>query len=157
MQPPLQRILFVCMGNICRSPAAEIIFHHMVRKAGRGKEFLIDSAGTIGLHEGNPPDHRMRRHLTQKGYEVFGSSRKIAADDLAIFDLVLVMDEENERDVRALDAHGQHAQKIRRLTDYATHHQMNHVPDPYYGGDAGFCQVVELIEDSCDGLLRSFS
>lgn len=156
MHPPLRRILFVCMGNICRSPAAEIIFHHLVHKAGRSQEFIVDSAGTIGLHQGNPPDHRMRHHLTQKGYEVFGSSRKITPDDLAIFDLILVMDDENERDVRALDADGQHTQKIRRLTDYATHHQMNHVPDPYYGGDAGFAQVVELIEASCAGLLQSF-
>lgn len=157
MHSPQRKILFVCMGNICRSPAAEIIFRDLVQKADRHKEFLIDSAGTIGLHQGNPPDARMRRHLAQKGYQVFGSSRKIVANDLATFDLILVMDEANERDVKSLDPHGHYQSKIRRLTDFSNQHQMNEVPDPYYGGEEGFAQVVELIEDSCSGLLRSLS
>lgn len=157
MHPPLRKILFVCMGNICRSPAAEIIFRHLVHKAGRAQEFLIESAGTIGIHQGNPPDHRMSHHLQKNGYEVFGSSRKIAARDLVTFDLILVMDDDNERDVRSLDSQEHYAAKIRKLTDFATHHSINHVPDPYYGGDEGFAQVVELIEDSCNGLLQSFT
>jgi protein-tyrosine phosphatase len=148
------RILFVCMGNICRSPAAEIIFHQMARQAGRSGEFLIDSAGTIGHHQGNPPDHRMRRHLEQRGYKVFGSSRKIEADDLTLFDHILVMDAENDRDVRRMDRLQTHAKKIRRLTDYCQRHVTDEVPDPYYGGDEGFTKVIELIEDACTGLLE---
>jgi protein-tyrosine phosphatase len=155
MRPPLHRILFVCMGNICRSPAAEIVFHQMVRKAGREKDFLIDSAGTLGIHQGNPPDHRMRHHLKQRGYEIFGTSRKITADDLELFDLILVMDDDNESEVRALDRSRRFSAKIRRLTDYGTRHQATEVPDPYYGGDAGFVQVIDLIEDACEGLLKS--
>jgi len=157
MQHPAKTILFVCMGNICRSPAAEIIFHHYVQEAGRSAEFLIDSAGTIGLHQGNPPDHRMRHHLIQRGYEVFGTSRKITPADLKQFDLILVMDEENERNVKALDPLGQHSSKIRYLTEYATQHHIGKVPDPYYGDASGFAQVIDLIEDSCSGLLRTLS
>jgi protein-tyrosine phosphatase len=157
MQGPARKILFVCMGNICRSPAAEIVFHHKINEAKRRAEFHIDSAGTIGLHAGNPPDHRMSRHLTQRGYKVFGTSRPIVPEDLSTFDLILVMDDENERDVRAMDPMGHHAKKIRNLTDYATHHQAHKVPDPYYGGDEGFAMVIDLIEDSCSGLLQSLS
>lgn len=153
----MTRILFVCMGNICRSPAAEIIFHQKVRDAGQRGEFLIDSAGTIGLHQGNPPDHRMRLQLQQRGYDIFGSSRKIQADDLALFDHILVMDDANERDVRAMDRQRQYAHKIRKLTDYCIHAKAKEVPDPYYGCDQGFADVIDLLEDACTGLLHTLT
>ena len=157
MPTPLTRILFVCMGNICRSPAAEIIFHQKVSAARLKDQFLIDSAGTLGIHQGNPPDHRMRRHLEQRGYEIFGSSRKIQPDDLALFDHILVMDDDNEREVRAMDRQNLHSKKIRRLTDYCQHHNTNEVPDPYYGGEEGFTRVIDLLEDACTGLLQSLA
>ena len=145
------------MGNICRSPAAEIIFHQKVRDAHLEKQFLIDSAGTIGLHQGNPPDHRMRHLLQQRGYEIFGCSRKIQPDDLELFDHILVMDTDNEREVRAMDRQNLHGKKIRRLTDFCQHHKTHEVPDPYYGGEQGFADVIDLIEDACTGLLQSIS
>jgi protein-tyrosine phosphatase len=157
MPTPVSRILFVCMGNICRSPAAEMVFDHMTRSAGRAKEFLIDSAGTIGMHQGNPPDHRMRQHLTKRGYPIFGTARKIEAEDLKVFDWILVMDEENERDVRRMDREGQYKHKIRKLTDFGIRFQADRVPDPYYGGDEGFAHVIDLIEDACTGLLETLA
>lgn len=153
----MTRVLFVCMGNICRSPAAEIIFHQKVRAATRAAEFLIDSAGTIGMHQGNPPDQRMRQQLQQRGYEIFGSARKIQADDLALFDYILVMDDANERDVRTMDRQNRNAHKIRKLTDFCTQHHVKEVPDPYYGGEQGFAHVIDLIEDACTGFLQTLS
>jgi protein-tyrosine phosphatase len=157
MPSPVTRILFVCMGNICRSPAAEMVFDHMTRSAGRAGEFLIDSAGTIGMHQGNPPDHRMRRHLTERGYPIFGTARKIEADDLRCFDWFLVMDEENERDVRRMDRDGLHKNKIRKLTDFGIRFRADRVPDPYYGGEEGFAHVIDLLEDACAGFLSSIT
>jgi protein-tyrosine phosphatase len=145
------------MGNICRSPAAEMVFDHMTRSARRAGEFLIDSAGTIGMHQGNPPDHRMRQHLTKRGYPIFGTARKIEAEDLKRFDWILVMDEENERDVRRMDREGQYKHKIRKLTDFGIRFQADRVPDPYYGGDEGFAHVIDLIEDACTGLLETLT
>ncbi len=148
------RVLFVCMGNICRSPAAEIVFSHLIEDAGLKGKIEHDSAGTIGYHQGNPPDPRMRTHLTAQGYRVFGTARPIRAKDLQDFDWILVMDEENERDVRKLDPQGIHAKKIRRFTDFCRHHSIDHVPDPYYGGDEGFTKVIDLVEDACAGWIE---
>lgn len=147
------KVLFVCMGNICRSPAAEIVFHAMVKKAGLANRFQIDSAGTIGYHEGNPPDARMIRTLERRNYPVFGTSRPIQADDLAVFDHILVMDQSNLKDVLALDPAGKYRTKIRLLTNFCQNKTADHVPDPYYGGEKGFDQVVDLVEDACAGLL----
>lgn len=154
MSTVTSRVLFVCMGNICRSPAAEVVFAHLLEKAGLQGRIDHDSAGTIGYHQGNPPDARMRAHLTAKGYRVFGTARPLRASDLREFDWILVMDEENERDVRKLDPQNLYRHKIRRLTDFCTQHDLDHVPDPYYGGAEGFVQVIDLVEDACAGLLQ---
>jgi protein-tyrosine phosphatase len=155
MQSPRKkwRILFVCMGNICRSPSAEIIFRKMVAKARREDEFEIDSAGTIGDHQGNPPDSRMAAALVRKGYEISGTSRKITTSDLDYFDRVIVMDETNLRDVRRLDPGGEFCQKIIPLVRFCRNSTDLRVPDPYYGGEQGFQHVVELLEDGCQGIL----
>lgn len=155
MSAPAHRILFVCMGNICRSPAAEIIFHQMTERAGLSEKIAIDSAGTIGMHQGNAPDPRMRRALRDKGYNVFGQARKVTPADLETFDLILVMDDDNEAKVRALDRHQQHGAKIRKLTDYLQQHEADEVPDPYYGGEEGFSHVIALLEDACASLLTT--
>ena len=155
MSTPTHRVLFVCMGNICRSPAAEIIFHQMIERAGLAEKFNIDSAGTIGMHQGNAPDPRMRRALRERGYTVFGAARKITPADLQDFDLILVMDDDNEAHVRAADRQRMHGSKIRKLTSYLRHHQADEVPDPYYGGDEGFSHVIDLLEDACAGLLTT--
>ena len=155
-QPPKHRILFVCLGNICRSPAAEIIFRKMVADAGRADEFEIDSAGTLGYHQGAPPDARMADSLTRRGFTVTGRARQIRSVDLADFDLIVTMDESNLTDVRKLDPGGGYHGKIRPLVDFCRHHNTPRVPDPYYGGQRGFDHVIGLLIDGCEGILAGF-
>jgi protein-tyrosine phosphatase len=154
MSPPRPfRVLFVCLGNICRSPAAEIIFRHQIREVARSADFLVDSAGTIGLHHGAPPDPRMAAALERKGFAVSGNSRQIKAADLEHFDLVLTMDEANFSDVQKLAP--EHSHKIRPFVSYCRNHTDLRVPDPYYGGQRGFDHVIALLEDGCAGILES--
>ncbi|MFC7338812.1 low molecular weight protein-tyrosine-phosphatase [Haloferula chungangensis] len=153
MSQPPYRVLFVCMGNICRSPAAEIVFRKLVHDEGLDERIEIDSAGTIGYHAGNPPDHRMSATLENRGYEITGQSRQIKAPDLDAFDLVLVADNDNLNDVKRLDIDQKHLPKIKLITDYCVEKEAKHVPDPYYGGASGFEEVADLVEDACAGLL----
>ena len=147
------RILFVCMGNICRSPAAEIVCKKMLSGSDLAGLVEIDSAGTIGYHAGKGPDPRMAATLKARGYPIFGKARQITAEDLDDFDLILVADEENLADVRRLDRDGSRAAKIRLLVDFCEDHDAPRVPDPYYGGQRGFEDVADLVEDACGGLL----
>lgn len=150
------RVLFVCMGNICRSPAGENIFRKMVSDAGRDADFHIDSAGTIDFHEGSPPDSRMTATLLSHGYPVTGHARQIKPADLAGFDLIVTMDDENLKAVRRLDREGGFREKIRPLVGFCTSHDDPCVPDPYYGGQQGFEKVIELLEDGCRGILGRY-
>ncbi len=147
------RVLFICMGNICRSPAAEIVFRKMVEEAGLAAAIHIDSAGTIGYHAGKGPDPRMAATLKARGYAIAGRSRQVCPDDLDDFDLLLAADGENLADLRHLDRSGARHGKIRLLVEYCREKEASHVPDPYYGGQRGFDEVVELVEDACAGLL----
>lgn len=147
------RVLFVCMGNICRSPAAEIIFRKQATDAGRSAEFEIDSAGTISYHEGSPPDSRMSAALERVGYTVTGRARRILEEDLENFDLIVTMDESNLDHVRELDKTGMLHPKIRSLVSFCRTHDDSRVPDPYYGGQRGFDHVISLLEDGCGGIL----
>jgi protein-tyrosine phosphatase len=156
VQPPYS-ILFVCLGNICRSPAAEIIFRKMVEEAERSEDFHIDSAGTIGYHEGSPPDPRMAEALERNGYTIDGCARQIAEEDLEKFDLIVTMDETNQADVQRLDKSGRLHQKIRPLVSFCRSHTDLRVPDPYYGGQRGFDHVIRLLGDGCGGVLDEFS
>ena len=144
------------MGNICRSPAAEIILRHHVARVGRSAEFHIDSAGTIGHHAGSPPDPRMAEALREHGFSVSGHARQIQPDDLWRFDLIITMDESNHRDVCLLDPSGETHAKIRPFVSFCRSHDDPRVPDPYYGGRRGFDHVVRLIEDGCEGILAHF-
>lgn len=148
------RVLFVCLGNICRSPAAEIIFRKMVDDAGRTEDFEIDSAGTIGYHQGAPPDQRMAAALASKGFTISGKSRQIRSEDLEYFDLIVTMDESNLTEVRSLDTAGKFREKIRPLVSFCRSHDDLRVPDPYYGGQRGFDHVIELLGDGCAGILE---
>ena len=152
---PPYRVLFVCLGNICRSPAAEIIFRKLVEDAGRTGDFEIDSAGTIGHHQGSPPDARMSEALVQRGFTICGNARRIEAHDLKNFDLIVTMDESNLTDVQRLDASGKLHSKIHPLVSFCRHHDDPRVPDPYYGGKRGFEHVIDLLEDGCGGILLS--
>jgi len=149
------RILFVCLGNICRSPAAEIIFRKLVADAGREQDFGIDSAGTINHHQGAPPDPRMSQALERRGYQVSGRSRQIEPGDLETFDLIVTMDETNLSDVQRLDKSWKLHSKIQPFVSFCGYHDDLRVPDPYYGGQRGFDHVIELLEDGCAGILAS--
>jgi protein-tyrosine phosphatase len=155
MNPARKRVLVVCMGNICRSPAGENILRHTLERRGLGDRVEVDSAGTIGYHEGDPPDARMRRSLRARGYPDGGRARQVRARDLETFDLVLCADHANLRDVRALSKDPVLLAKVRLLCDYHPEPPADRsVPDPYYGGPQGFEDVIDLIEGCCDGVIR---
>lgn len=148
-------ILFVCMGNICRSPAAEIIFRQMVQDAGQERRFIVDSAGTTGYHAGAQPDARMRSELHKHGYKNTGlRARKVRVEDFTDFDLILAMDGYNYDDLIELRKHAEGEATVMPMCKFAQNHPDDHVPDPYYGGAGGFTHVVRLLEDACGNLLR---
>ncbi|MGQ9838800.1 MAG: low molecular weight protein-tyrosine-phosphatase [Cyanobacteriota bacterium] len=150
-----QKLLFVCLGNICRSPTAEGITDHLVRSSGITEEILCDSAGTSAYHIGSPPDPRMRQAAQSYGLELRGEARQIRPTDLREFDLILAMDRQNYHDILSLDPQGKYAEKVRLICSYCRFHPDEEVPDPYYGGEAGFHYVIELLWDACSGLLES--
>ena len=150
---PAFRVLFVCMGNICRSPAAEIVFRHMVGQAGLDGRIDIDSAGTIGYHAGNPPDRRMSATLRARGYQPHGQARQVRVVDFDEFDLILAMDEDNERDLRRMVRGETKRAELRAFSSFCADNPLGHVPDPYYGGQQGFERVADIVEDGCSGLL----
>lgn len=150
-----KKILFVCMGNICRSPAAEGIMKHKIEEKGLTPLFEIDSAGTYGYHEGELPDSRMRAHASKRGYNLISRSRPITYDDFHTFDLIIAMDDDNIRNLNRMAPDLESQQKICRMTDYCRLHTNDHVPDPYYGGSSGFELVLDLLEDACEGLIKA--
>ncbi|HAZ00170.1 MAG TPA: protein tyrosine phosphatase [Opitutae bacterium] len=153
----MKRILFLCMGNICRSPAGHCVFQHMVDAAGLTEAFDIESAGTIGFHVGSPPDSRMQQAMRARGIPVIGRSRQLDRFDLEYYDLILAMDQDNLEGARSLDRKGQYHDKIQLFCEYCTEHDETEVPDPYYGGDRGFEHVLDIIEDGCRNLLKSLN
>ena len=150
----MHRILFLCMGNICRSPAGHCVLQHLVDQAGLSDQFEIESAGTVGFHHGSPPDSRMQEVMRERGIPVIGSSQKLESADLDYYDLILAMDQDNLSGARSLDYKGQYSDKIKLFCDYCTEHDVTEVPDPYYGGERGFDHVMDLIEDGCQHLLK---
>lgn len=146
-------VLFVCMGNICRSPTAEGVFRE--RAAVAGLELLIDSAGTHGYHAGEAPDRRSQKHALRRGYDLSRQrARQVKADDFKRFDLILAMDQHNLAVLKdKCPPEQQH--KLKLLLSYGQLDPQGEVPDPYYGGDAGFERVLDLIEDAADGLVTA--
>jgi low molecular weight protein-tyrosine phosphatase len=143
------RILFVCLGNICRSPSAEGVMRRLVRERGLEAEIEIDSAGTGGWHVGSPPDARATEAARRRGTELAGSARRFDPQrDFERFDLILAMDAENRRDLLALAPDDEARRKVRMFRPGDLD-----VPDPYYGGDDGFEEVLDLVEDAARELL----
>lgn len=153
----MHRILFLCMGNICRSPAAHCYLQHLVDQAGLTEQFEIESAGTIGFHQGATPDERMQEVMKARGIPIIGRSKHLDSSDLENFDLILAMDESNLADAQALDPNEQYRDKIKLFGAYCTEHEITDVPDPYYGGDDGFDNVMDIIEDGCRKLLNGLT
>ena len=153
----VKKILFVCLGNICRSPAAEGVFKQKIKDRDLEKLFVVDSAGTGGWHVGNLADPRMRETALSRGIELTSRSRKIEKSDLYEFDHILVMDNDNFEAVKSLikDDKNPVNSKIKLLLSYSKSSQLEEVPDPYYGGQNGFDKVIDLLDDAIDGLIDS--
>lgn len=152
------RVLMVCMGNICRSPTAEGVLRAKLQQAGLADMVHVDSAGTHGYHSSEPPDARATRHAAQRGYDLSTQrARPVAPEDFQRFDLLLAMDEDNLAWLRerAPEAVRAHPGRIALLLSHAGRHaRTREVPDPYYGGPAGFDHVLDLVEQACDGLVE---
>lgn len=149
------RMLFVCLGNICRSPTAEGVMRHLVEEAGVSDAFVLDSAGTGGWHVGDPPDPRSREAARRRGIVVAGAARQVSAADFHDFDLILAMDRANLRDLRAA-APPDGTAEVRLLREYDENSVGGgdlDVPDPYYGGADGFDDVLDLVDAACRGVL----
>ncbi len=147
------KLLFVCMGNICRSPTAEGVVRVHLERAGLLDRVEIDSAGTHGYHVGNPPDRRAQEAARARGYDLSGlRARKVAGADFVRFDRILAMDRDNLTLLREA-CPPEHRHKLQLFLDYADNFSEDEVPDPYYGGTAGFEHVLDLVEDAARGLV----
>jgi protein-tyrosine phosphatase len=149
------RILFVCMGNICRSPTAEGVMRTLLREEGLDGGIEIDSAGTGGWHAGEPPDRRATTAAARRGISLEGAARQVTPDDFDRFDLILAMDRENLSHLLAIAPDARARRKVRLLREFdrAAGPDLD-VPDPYYGGADGFDEVLDLVEAACRGLLE---
>ena len=146
------RILFVCLGNICRSPSAEAVFKGLVKKKGVSHLFDIDSAGTYGYHEGEPADRRMQSHAIKRGLDLTSISRPFNPNiDWNSFDYIIGMDDSNMSNLKDMARNADDLKKLFKMTDFSKNYNLNEVPDPYYGGDQGFELVLDLLEDASEG------
>lgn len=150
----VQSVLFVCLGNICRSPMAEGVFNTLLEDRGLKDNYTVDSAGLHAYHEGDLPDSRMRKHASKRGYHLTHRSRPVTVEDFDKFDMLIGMDEQNIKGLRSLAQTDTHRAKIHRMTDFSKAIDAREVPDPYYGGAAGFEHVIDLLEDACEGLIQ---
>jgi len=150
----ITNILFVCLGNICRSPSAETIMQHLINEKGIQDNYFIDSAGIIGFHAGEPADSRMRQHAAKRGYIITSHARQFNPNiDFKKFDLIIGMDSRNIKDLKSLTVVDKNLRKIHKMTEYNTIFKEDSIPDPYYGGYDGFEYVLDLLEDACKGLV----
>lgn len=148
------KVVFVCLGNICRSPSAEGVFKKIVEENNLSDKFFIDSAGTSTYHVGERADSRMRKHASRRFYNLTSRSRQFVYNDLIEFDYIIAMDESNYNDILRLDKDNKFRNKVKMMTDFSDNYQYSDVPDPYYGGAEGFEVVLDILEDSCNGFLN---
>lgn len=150
----MKKILFVCLGNICRSCTAEAIMRRYVADAGLEHDIQVDSAGLINYHEGEQADARMRAHAARRGYRITHLSRPVKYNDFFDFDLIVGMDDRNISRLKELAPGLDEEEKVRAMASYCRIKMADCVPDPYYGGDSGFENVLDILEDACAGLLE---
>ena len=151
---PTLSVLFVCMGNICRSPTAEGVFRHKVMAAGLEDRIHIDSAGTIAYHVGHPPDPRAQKAALKRGIDLSSQqARKVTADDFEAFDFVIAMDSDNHYELEVICPPG-YEDRLHMFMKFAQNSRETDLPDPYYGGGNGFEIVLNLVEDAAEGLLQ---
>jgi protein-tyrosine phosphatase len=147
------KVLFVCLGNICRSPTAEAVFRQLLARSPTGLEVEVDSAGIGSWHIGEPPDRRAQAAARRRGFDMSSiRARQIVHEDFALFDLILAMDRENLAELRRR-APAQYRERVRLFLEFAPELDVSDVPDPYYGGEAGFEEVLDLAEQAARGLL----
>lgn len=150
------KILFVCLGNICRSPTAEGVMQNIIEKNNLENKIILDSVGTSAWHVGSPPDSRAIKAAKNRGYDISHQrSRKVEFEDFYEFDLILAADKSNIEDLKSIAPSDMH-HKIKLILSYSNSLE-NEVPDPYYGGDKGFENVLNLLEDACEGILKEFN
>lgn len=149
------KVLFVCLGNICRSPAAQGIFEHIVRENGMDDCIEADSAGTYSGHRGELPDKRMRTAALYRGFALTHRSRPVSGLDFLDFDLIVAMDDQNYEDLMHLAPSVEATHKIRRMSEFLKTRKMSYIPDPYYMGAEGFSLVLDLLEDGCRNLYEA--
>lgn len=147
------RVLFVCLGNICRSPAAEGVFRHLAAKESLPEAAVCDSCGTAGWHTGNLADARMRAAAERRGYALTHRARALRAEDFERFDLILTMDEENLTDALERCPRNEWRSKVKPFAAYCRESRPGFIPDPYYGGEEGFENVLDLLEEGCAALI----
>lgn len=150
----MKKVVFVCLGNICRSPAAEGIMTELINKDGLYQKILIDSAGCAGYHVGELPDRRMRKAGKERGYSFDTLARKLVPDDLENFDYVVAMDDDNYRHILAMPGANAQKHKVFKMTDFCEKHTVSYVPDPYYDEMPMFHHVIDILEDATAGLLK---
>ena len=151
------RVLFVCLGNICRSPAAQGIFESVVAARGTSDRFEADSAGIYSGHQGQLPDRRMRSAAAERGYDLVHRARPVSSMDFLDFDLVIAMEDRNYEDLMHLAPSVEATHKIKRMASYLTTHSISYIPDPYYMGRDGFELVLDLLEEACTNLYLSIA
>ena len=153
-----KKILFVCLGNICRSPSAEAVFKGLVENRGLAQEFEVDSAGTSGWHAGEPADRRMQSHAVKRAYDLTSISRKFEPEfDFDHFDMIVAMDDSNLHNLKRMARNANDLQKLYKMTDFGQKYNYSEVPDPYYGGAEGFELVLDLLEEASEGLLKKIN
>lgn len=151
----MKQILFVCLGNICRSPSAEAVFNAFIKKYGLEQQLRCDSAGTAAYHEGEQADYRMKQFALKRGYRLTSISRPVDPKvDFDRFDYIIGMDQQNVRNLKAMARNEDDRSKIHLMTDFCIDGNHTSVPDPYYGGASGFELVLDILENACEGLIR---
>ncbi len=151
----MKQVLFVCLGNICRSPSAEAVFNAMIEKYGLQNDIQCDSAGTAAYHAGDQADYRMKQFAKKRGYLLTSISRPVDPEkDFDRFDYIIGMDSQNVRDLKAIARNESDRKKISLMTDYCSGKKYDSVPDPYFGGAVGFELVLDILEEACEGLIR---